>query len=98
MKKRLLCLPMMLCLLLCACGQQVDGAARMAEGSVTVEKVLLGAILVVAGVFCLVKPDAAWHLSHGRKYRNVKPSRVALILQGVCGVIAAAAGVAVLLM
>ena len=72
--------------------------ASASGGSTMLEKVVFALVLVGAGVFCIVKPHAAWHLSHGRKYRNAKPSAMALGIQRVCGVVAILAGVEIFLL
>ena len=64
-----------------------------ADGSATLEKVFFALVLVGVGAFCIVKPHAAWHLSHGWKYKNAQPTDIALGIQRVSGVIAILAGV-----
>lgn len=113
MKKKVFCLAAALCLLLlCACGQRPD-SAEMSLGSgvalltaqteptgdtTKLEKVAFGLIALAIGIFIVVKPRAAWHLSHGRKYRHVEPSKLSLIMEYVVGAVVIAAGVGFLLL
>ena len=68
-------------------------------GEVTkLEKVGFGLIALAIGVFIVVKPRAAWHLSHGRKYRHVEPSKTSLVMEYITGAIVIAVGVGLLLL
>ena len=79
-------------------------AARLAaepapEGeSSKLEKIAFGLVALAIGVFIVVKPRDAWHLSHGRKYRHVEPSKRALVMEYVTGAVVIIIGVGVLLL
>lgn len=72
--------------------------AEPAKDSTTLEKVVFGLIALAIGVFIVAKPRAAWHLSHGRKYRNVEPSKLSLVMEYITGAVVIAAGVGILLL
>ena len=56
-------------------------------------RAVLGAVLTLAGVLCIAFPRAAWYLLSGWRYRGAEPSRAALTLHSLSGVLAAAIGV-----
>ena len=101
-------------LLLCACGQRPNNAERTvfdgshaallaaaeepAETSTKLEKIAFGLVALTIGVFIVVKPRDAWHLSHGRKYRHVEPSKRALVMEYITGVVVIIIGVGFLLL
>ena len=62
------------------------------------EKIAFGLIALAIGIFIVVKPRAAWHLSHGRKYRHVDPPKISLVMEYITGAIVIAAGVGLLLL
>ena len=123
MKKKVFCLLIVLCLLLCACGQRPDDAGKAVKTNLEsgvvltgshaallaaqtepngelpkVEKIVFGLIALAIGIFIVVNPRAAWHLSHGRKYRHVEPPRLSLVMEYISGAIVIAAGVGFLLL
>ena len=101
-------------LLLCACGQRANNAERTAfdgsraallaaaeepaETSTKLEKIAFGLVALTIGIFIVVKPRDAWHLSHGRKYRHVEPSKRALVMEYITGVVVIIIGVGFLLL
>ena len=44
--------------------------------------------LLAVGVFNAANPQAAWHLSHGWRYKNAEPSEAALVVARVGGIAA----------
>lgn len=43
-------------------------------------------IFILAGIFNLVAPDAAWYLSRGWQYKDAEPSDAALVVTRIGGV------------
>ena len=56
-------------------------------------RAVLGAVLTLAGVLCIAFPRATWYLLSGWRYRGAEPSRAALTLHSLSGVLAAAIGI-----
>ena len=87
-------------------GTVVDGAhvalltaaAEPAGTSTKLEKIAFGLVALAIGVFIVVKPRDAWHLSHGRKYRHVEPSKRALVMEYITGVVVIIIGMGFLLL
>ena len=49
--------------------------------------ILLSLVLIVAGTFGILKPEAVWYLEHGWRYKNAGPSDLALVMNRIGGVI-----------
>ena len=47
---------------------------------------LMSIIFILAGIFNLVAPDAAWYLSRGWQYKDAEPSDAALVVTRIGGV------------
>ena len=73
-------------------------AEEPTEASTKLEKIAFGLVALVIGIFIVVKPREAWHLSRGRKYRHVEPPKRALVMEYITGAIVIILGVGFLLL
>ena len=58
----------------------------------------LALLLLPLGIFSLAKPERAWYVSWGWRYKNAKPSDGALLAQRLEGVVLTAAGILVIVL
>ena len=49
--------------------------------------------MIGLGIWIVIMPDTAWHISRGRKFAKRTPSKTAIAMTRLCGVICAAAGI-----
>ena len=56
----------------------------------------LAVILLPLGIFSLVKPERAWYVSWGWRYKNAEPSDGALLAQRLEGVVLVVIGIVVI--
>ena len=58
----------------------------------------LALLLLPLGIFSLAKPERAWYVSWGWRYKNAEPSDGALLAQRLEGVVLTAAGILVIVL
>lgn len=59
--------------------------------------ILFGIIIIIVGIFNISKPEKAWYLSEGWKFRDAEPSDLAIFFIRVVGFVAIVGGLIVML-
>ena len=60
-------------------------------------KLIATLLLLAAGIWLAIKPQTAWYMAEGWRFKNAEPSDAALGLYRVSGIVIAAMGVVILL-
>ncbi len=59
--------------------------------------IVLGGVMMFLGVFCFVAPDTVWYLEAGWRYKDVRPSDLAIGINRIVGVVGGLVGLGMMI-